>query len=413
VIGRPNIELRQLTFPPAPDDELPEMVRFQAMREFNALEDDWPLDFVPLDDQPDQPRNVLAAAVDPDTVDQIRQVCQGAGLKPKRLVLRPCAAASLLCRVHPADPAKVRLLVDLVADEADLTVMIDRKVMFLRTARLPGDPLAQQEQVQALLAEIRRTMAAAQNQLGGRRAESIMLCGTADRHRELAASIEESLGTPAELFDPFSGLQLGPELRAALPDHPPHFAPLLGMLLDELDQREQAIDFLNPRRPSKPPSRRKTYVLAALAVAAVVGLVYLGGRLQRSRLRAEIETLRAQSKSWDKPVAAATKLRKAEAEIEEWMAGEVVWLDKIHRLSEKFPPAREAMLTQLAAGPSSRGGEMRLEGLTRSATTIDEMERGLRSPSYRVEGKGRSQDDSHKFYSWRFNSSLFVNPKEQ
>ena len=48
--------------PPAPDNELPDLIRFQAMREFGAMQSDWPLDFIPLDSDPEQPRSVLAAA---------------------------------------------------------------------------------------------------------------------------------------------------------------------------------------------------------------------------------------------------------------------------------------------------------------------------------------------------------------
>jgi len=52
-VGRSSIELRQLSLPPAPEAELPEMVRFQAMREFNEFDESWLLDFVPID-QPAQ-----------------------------------------------------------------------------------------------------------------------------------------------------------------------------------------------------------------------------------------------------------------------------------------------------------------------------------------------------------------------
>ena len=58
---------------------------------------------------------------------------------PRRLVLRPCGAASLFCRQQADGRPRARLLVELLVDEADLTVIIDRKVIFLRTARLPGD----------------------------------------------------------------------------------------------------------------------------------------------------------------------------------------------------------------------------------------------------------------------------------
>ncbi|MEX2559658.1 MAG: hypothetical protein WD403_07070, partial [Pirellulales bacterium] len=61
-VGRASIELKQLTLPPAPADELPDMVRFQAMREFTSLAEGWPLDFLPLGAGTDGPRQVLAAA---------------------------------------------------------------------------------------------------------------------------------------------------------------------------------------------------------------------------------------------------------------------------------------------------------------------------------------------------------------
>src|SRR4051812_9941271 len=47
-VGRKDIELRLLNVPPAPHDELPDVVRFQAVRQFSALGEDWPLDFVPI-----------------------------------------------------------------------------------------------------------------------------------------------------------------------------------------------------------------------------------------------------------------------------------------------------------------------------------------------------------------------------
>src|SRR5436305_12487790 len=45
-VGRANIELRFLSTPPVPEEELPDVVRFQAVRQFTTLGDDWPLDFV-------------------------------------------------------------------------------------------------------------------------------------------------------------------------------------------------------------------------------------------------------------------------------------------------------------------------------------------------------------------------------
>ena len=212
-IGRTNIELRQLLLPPAPDDELPDLVRFQAMREFNEFDEKWLLDFVPLGDSPDEPRTVLAAAIGPELVEQIQQTCQAAGLKPRRLVLRACAAASLLARAESTRQGELRLLIDLLSDEADLTVMSDGRVVFLRTTRLGGDP----PQPQVLIGEVRRTMAAVQNQLGGRKVDSIVLCGQGAQQADMAAAHRKRTGRADRTIRSLPGIETGrgTALRAA------------------------------------------------------------------------------------------------------------------------------------------------------------------------------------------------------
>ena len=122
-VGRANIELKNLSLPPAPPEELPEMVRFQAEREFNTLTDEWPLDFLPLPSESDGTLTVLAAAISPELVAEIQITCENANLTPQRLILRPCAAASLLSRAKPIAGENLRLLVDLLTEEADLTVL--------------------------------------------------------------------------------------------------------------------------------------------------------------------------------------------------------------------------------------------------------------------------------------------------
>jgi hypothetical protein len=390
-----------------PDDELPEMVRFQALREFNALQEDWPLDFIPIDEDASEPRNVLAAAIAPELVEQIQRTCRAAGVRLRRLILRPCGAASLFCRRQVEGLPKARLLVDLLADEADLTVMIDRKVIFLRTARLPGDPLADAESAQALLGEIRRTMAAVHNQLGGRRVESIALCGSGPLHAALTDQVGERLGTPAELFDPFAGLKLEGELERGLPEHPARFAPLLGMLVDELHQSRHSVDFLHPRRKPKPPSRIKQYALASVATVAVIGGLVLYGVLKYGDLEEETQRLAEEVKTWEARASQTTKLQKSAADIQAWQAGDLVWLDEFRWLSERLPPAQEAMLTKFQANATPRGGEMKFEGLARSVESIKVMQDKLRDSEHRLKvGKETGESGAQKDYSLRFSSSV-------
>jgi hypothetical protein len=382
------------------------------MREFNELEEDWLLDFVPIDDAVEGPRSVLAAAIAPDLVGQIQETCHTAGLKPRRLVLRPCAAASLFARARPGESGELRLLVDLLSDEADLTVMSDRRVVFLRTTRLSGDPLGAADHVPTLLTEIRRTIAAAQNQLGGRRVESIVLCGSDPQHAALAKAIEGPLGISTIVFDPFTGVELSRSLEQSLPDQPGRFAPLMGMLLAEMERTGHAIDFLHPRRPPPAPSRRRKYIAAGIAVAVLVAGYFTYDRVARALLTAEVARLDRESTSLDEGVAGAAKLEKKAGDIQKWTATNVPWLDELAELSQHAPPAQEVLVTKINLSPAPQNskykGKIDIEGYTRTKDTIKAMQEAVRDPTRSVQIKDSGQDISKKPYSWRFTASILV-----
>jgi hypothetical protein len=216
---------------------------------------------------------------------------------------------------------------------------------------------------------------------------------------------------PAELFDPFGGQQLGPRLAENQPERPGRFAALLGMLLNEVSHAPQPIDFLHPRRRPPRPSRNRRYYLGAAAAAAVLTVVVVYQWWSQGRLAIEVEDLRERAHLLDAQATKAEKTLQQVAEIAKWKAGEIVWLDELREFAVDFPPAEDAMLTQLAMGNSgAQGGEMKLEGMAQTAASIDALEQRLRDKQHQVEGKGRSLDNSQRVYSWRFVSSLFVKP---
>ncbi len=406
-VGRTSIELRQLQLPPAPDADLPDMVRFQASREFNELDENWLLDFVPIDQGADAPRTVLATAIAPAVIRQIEGVCDAAGLKMQRLLLRPCAAASLLTRNRTGKPGQYRLLVDLLADESELTVVVDGKAVFLRTTRLASDP----PPLPALLAEIRLTMAAVQNQLAGNKVGGVLLSGHGAMEAELAKSIEAELGMPAELSDPFDRLELGPALRKAMPERPGRFAALLGMLLAEIQGTGHAIDFLHPRRRAETPSRRKQWIIAATA-AALLPLGYLiYSRVGNYQLSSEVSRLSAESTQLERRLTAAKKTHATVAEINKLTSGETNWLDKLYALSEGFPPVRDAVLGQITFGIRQGKGQVEMEGWVRDADVIGKMEERVRARAGQVHSKRTYEDHSVKNYSWKFEAT--VSPKQE
>lgn len=410
-VGRTSIELKLFSLPPAPDEDLPEMVRFQAPREFTTWGEGWPLDFVALAGDPAQQRTVLAATIAPEVVKQIEETCLVAGLKPDHLVLRPCAAASLLARAKQLSSVEPQLLVDLLADELDLTVTIENRVVFTRTARLPSDAMATADFAKPLVAEVRRTLGAAQNQLGGRRVERVWLYGGSEEHGELARHLAESLNLPTELFDPFADAAAPGRLAMAKASHRGRFAPVLGMLRDAASGSPHAIDFLQPKRRAEKPSQRPRMLVYATAATL---LVALGGGAYwwyLSNLDQRIADLKRQNADQQKLVDQYTQVVGRVTSIEAWRAGDVQWLNEMKRLAEKLPPADDVMLTEVRfTSQPGGGGKIEFDGLVKKLDTVKEVENGLRDATHQVQSQGTSRDTDTKPYEWDFGTEVMVNP---
>jgi Tfp pilus assembly PilM family ATPase len=347
-LSRSQVELKPLTLPPAPDDELPEMVRLQAVREFTSLGEDWTLDYLPLGEEPLQPREVLAAAVSPEMLARMSKVFEAAGVEPVRVALRPMAAASLFLRSREGSQYAVRLLIDVLPTEADLTVLVDRRVVFTRTARLGGEVLAAVD-AKPLVGEIRRTLAGVHSQLQHRRVEGVYLFGATPAHTTLASRIQEELNLPCRAVDPLVGVHLGRELKQSSPQGLERYAALVGLLLDEVQAVEPALDFLHPHKAPPPPSRKRTYLLAAAAAGFVLllgGLLtYLGLRGLEKRI-AQLREETSMHKHYEDTVKATDKSHLGP--LEDWLASDYILLDEIAELAERMPKSDKVMLTHLS-----------------------------------------------------------------
>lgn len=95
IVSRADAEIRELTIPPAPDNEVPDMVRFIANNEFVSLSEAWALDYLPLRGDETQSRDVLAVGISPELQQRVMSITTAAGLKVKHLLLRPLATTMI------------------------------------------------------------------------------------------------------------------------------------------------------------------------------------------------------------------------------------------------------------------------------------------------------------------------------
>lgn len=408
LIGRAAVELKQLQLPPAPDAELPDMVRFLAQRELHALGAGGLLDFLPTPAGPEEPRSVMAAAVEPVPAAQVRQLIEGAGLKLRRMLLRPVAAASLALR-RVARDEEPRLLVDPGADEAEVAALAGANLVLVRSARMPGD-LESADYRRALTTDLRRTLASVQHQLGGRRVAAIELCGGVAGRQAMAEQLAADLGVAVDVVDAWDPLPAALELEASLRPEEGRFAALLGALADEAEGAAPKFDFLNPRRAPEPPNRRRQALVGALC--ATLALAGIWGFLQWrfGRIDDEIKLTREAAAAMTPAVKAAQDLERKAKDIEAWRRGNVAWLDELERLSRRAPSNQTTMLTSLRLSALPQGGELQLKGVATEPSVVDELEHGLRDPQHLVEGKGRRHEALNPRYPWGFSSNVLVKP---
>ena len=405
-VNRAKVELMNFTLPPAKDPELAQLVRLQASRESQSLEEGAVLDFVPMSEDPAEPREVMAAVLPDAHRRAIEQACAEAGLRAASLVLRPLSTASLFVRT--AAPQRPSLLVSLVADEADLTVISEGRVVFLRTVRLPEE-VNEYVAAQRLSAEVSRTLVVAQQgPLGGASVEQVYLYGGQDEHQALVEQLQLDLGLSVSAMDPFEAADVS---GVELPAGAGRFSSLLGMVLDE-SRGSHALDFLHPRRPPAPPNRRRTLTFAAAAVAAVVfwaGYSFYWDPLARAE--ADNRRLGQEVKNCEETLKRYSRQKQVADYVRAWRAGEVVWLDELRDLSLRLPSSRDVLLQRMTLTGGRGGGVIHMLGLVRDSSVVARIDHNLHD-SYRTVAPRRvGEHPRGEDYAWLFERSISVLPR--
>ena len=344
-LERSQIELVNLTLPPASNAELPDLVRNQAMRESGAIADDACLDFVPLSDDPALPRSVSAVALSQDRLAQIQAVCSEAGLAPKVITLRPYGTAALFAGL-PVSSEAPSLLINVLADEIDLSVVAGGRVAYWRTLRqanVSNDAAAANK----LIAEINRTLVVAQGQLDGQMIESAYLFGSLSEHPVLIERCTSGLSLPLVLIDPFA---TPVKTLVSPPENPGRYSALVGILAVEARRGAAAIDFLHPRKTLAPPNRRRTLALAGAAAAVLLSFGGYRAWSSLAEIDAQNESLSAELDRLDEQFKRAGKQQRLIQAINEWGENDVNWLDELRDLSLRFPSDRDAVVLRMGLG---------------------------------------------------------------
>jgi Tfp pilus assembly PilM family ATPase len=465
-IARSKAELRNFSLPQASVDDLPDMVRFAAMRQFANLGDTWPIDFLVLPKTPaksssgndgsdvsksataseDSSIEVLATSVPPSLVASLRRICSDAGVELAHLGLRPVSTASLTIAPEKqiVAPEETVLVIDVSPDEAELIVMERHQVVFIRTVRL--SPSSDGSLPKLPAAEVKRTLIAAMNSRTGITVQRIILWGS---HQEMDSMVAEWAGAvslPIECIDPFSIVsRKSPSERKSSDNQQSdnkaeiqsaRFAPLLGLLLQRqigapplqvlgLTIREATpqvtpwspltINFLAPRQRTVQPKPIRQYALAATAAGLLLAGSLWWYRSSHASLDNEIADLRSQVSSKDGPMKLAQKNSSDWQKISKFLEGDVQWLDQLEYLSSKALPPEQMLMgdTVLTIEPASNRGIVGTRVALSSPELEPVLEEKLRDGEHQVGAKGVNRSsDANTIYPWIVEPELVISPNK-
>ena len=405
-VRRFDVELRLIQLPAVPVDELPTMVRFQALREFSELSEDWPLDYLPLRSD-DVGVSVLAAAISPARLRRYQDVLERIGLAPSVTALRPTATATTVRELDPNSRTIAEVCVEDLGHACEMSILREGVPVLIRTVQTPQ--IESSNRARFLGAEIRRTMLAARDQLQDEKIEQMVMFGSSQCERELGAQLEDQLGLSVRLLDPFDIVRTSSNLDLSRIENPGQFAAAVGMLTTCQEDETKLIDFLNPRQPPSPKSSRHQIVAGVTAVllSVVIGAALFYWHL--SDMDRQVAELQREVQSQRDMVTIAEQQIANLSEVQDWQQSHVNWLELFGNVSAQLPGPDQSRLDRIQADVLASGdGQLILEGIVDSQATIAVIDDALRGDNIRVFSDGGQFENRVKDLPWRFKDTVTI-----
>ena len=224
-VARAEAVLKPVTLPPGtPQSDLASMVQFQVEKELPfrpeeavidfTIESHYDVDAAQGEEVASTGMDVLVAAGRLPVVDHFRQIAEAAGVKLRRLGLRPYANVRCVDACTRRGAKETLLVVHFGADETEIDVLVGSALSFSRSAavRIPpaeGDPHELAESVRTVTMEVVRSVQSYQAVERSSRIDSILVAGGTGVEAIAAEELSARLGAPCELFNPTAALGLG------------------------------------------------------------------------------------------------------------------------------------------------------------------------------------------------------------
>ncbi len=127
-------------------------------------------------------------------------------------------------------------------------------------------------------------------------------------------------------------------------------------------------------------------------------------------LDSELYTLRQNRIKQEKMAKDSAKPIKDAEQLDAFAAGDVTWLDELATLSAKLPPPEEAVVSDVSAQitPKGGGGFIKFGGHADTSKRIAQIEESLRDKQHKATGKGMGQETERESLQWAFDETVTI-----
>lgn len=419
-IPRAQVMLRTLSLPPAErPGEVAAMVHYQLTRDLPFPAAEAVIDFAlqpmagapptfegestAMSEEGENGLRVLAAVVKRELVREYEELARAAGLRLVGLGLRSHANVRCLelCRLQGGD--RCVAMVSLRSDEVIFDVVLDGSLAFSRVGSVSLDldrseEASRQQVITELVLEVLRGVHNYEGVEGHGAITRFFVAGCTGLEEELKEALTARFDVPAEVLDPVR--LVGPKRLEG--DGATGAQAAVGLALSMLDPEGLPFDFLHPRRP---PVRRDTPRLRALAVATAGACLLFGLTLWRTvlmrRHQAVLDGLRAELALANRNARSYRALSAQAATVRQWEQSRTPWLDHLALLSALLPPSPDLYVTSLSAGGDNT---LNLTVKIRTGEILSRIGDVLREAGYKVKPSAITPVTDR--YGYRFQAGL-------
>ncbi|MCA9000192.1 MAG: pilus assembly protein PilM, partial [Planctomycetaceae bacterium] len=328
VLPRDAVVVRRLQLPHAPDDELPDLVRFQAATKASTSMDHLVLDYLKIPGaDAAQGLSVMTMTIDRDQLSRLTAVLSAAGLSVRTVGVSPLTVARLVELVGHAHLGEKQADVVVFQNQGrvEVTVLNHGTLVLSHALRLPvQDGVVEPQSLKSELARlmVARTQAGESNEVG----RCFYVSGHTDEG--VKEILHKRLGVEVESID-LSGVVTAGDVRG--------YESLLGAATREHGEKLH-LDFLAPRKKREIPDRRKLYWGVGIALALLVAsTAYLVFQSKKSALESSIEGLVDRELDLDKQLKAGEPRVLAHERLAEWNESRADTVELWTRIQQHLP----------------------------------------------------------------------------